>query len=93
MLHAMLGVASSSKNILAIWYHRNLFPVTYTENNVELFADAEFYDPIDREFDEGLLPSISEVHFDDELDHVPSSPDVGNYLISEVDFVKVDASD
>lgn len=93
MLHATLGVASSSKNMILAMLHRNLFPVTHKENNVEWFADADINDPIDREFDEALLPSISEVHFDDELIHVPASPDVGNYLISEVNFVKFVAPD
>lgn len=37
-----------------------------------------------REFDEGLLPRISDVFYEDELVNFPSAPDVGNYLISEV---------
>ncbi|KAF7002624.1 hypothetical protein CFC21_018088 [Triticum aestivum] len=54
-------------------------PVLCVARNVACNVRGSFF----KEFDEGLLPSISEVHFDDELDHVPSSPDVGNYLISE----------
>ncbi|XP_044967258.1 RNA polymerase II C-terminal domain phosphatase-like 1 isoform X2 [Hordeum vulgare subsp. vulgare] len=54
-------------------------PVLCVARNVACNVRGSFF----KEFDEGLLPSISDVHFDDELNHVPSSPDVGNYLISE----------
>ncbi|KAI3456311.1 hypothetical protein Pfo_012974 [Paulownia fortunei] len=36
------------------------------------------------EFDDGLLQRISEVAYEDDIKDVPSSPDVSNYLISEV---------
>ncbi|CAM0903666.1 unnamed protein product [Alopecurus aequalis] len=54
-------------------------PVLCVARNVACNIRGGFF----KEFDEGLLPWISEVHFDDELNHVPSAPDVGNYLISE----------
>ncbi|KAL0305789.1 UNVERIFIED_CONTAM: RNA polymerase II C-terminal domain phosphatase-like 1 [Sesamum radiatum] len=38
-----------------------------------------------REFDDGLLPRISGVAYEDDTRDVPSSPDVSNYLISEDD--------
>ena len=43
---------------------------------------------IGRDFDEGILPRISEVRYEDEMDGIPSAPDVSNYLISEVYFHK-----
>jgi len=43
---------------------------------------------IGRDFDEGILPRISEVRYEDEMDGIPSAPDVSNYLISEVNFHK-----
>jgi hypothetical protein len=46
-----------------------------------------------REFDEGILPRINEVRYEDEMDDIPSAPDVSNYLISEVNyFIKENAS-
>uniref|UniRef100_A0ACD5USP8 Uncharacterized protein n=1 Tax=Avena sativa TaxID=4498 RepID=A0ACD5USP8_AVESA len=54
-------------------------PVLCVARNVACNVRGGFF----KEFDEGLLPWISEVHFDDELNNVPSAPDVGNYLISE----------
>ena len=68
-----------------------LVMLLHTQNRMlNDLSTQKFMISIDREFDEGLLPWISEVHFDDELNHVASAPDVGNYLISEVNFVKVD---
>ena len=37
-----------------------------------------------REFDEGLLQQIPEVMYEDDIKDITSSPDVSNYLISEV---------
>ncbi|KQJ83718.1 RNA polymerase II C-terminal domain phosphatase-like 1 [Brachypodium distachyon] len=54
-------------------------PVLCVARNIACNVRGGFF----KEFDEGLLPWISEVHFDDELNHVPSAPDVGNYLVSE----------
>lgn len=54
-------------------------PVLCVARNVACNVRGGFF----KEFDEGLLPWTSEVHFDDELNHVPSAPDVGHYLISE----------
>lgn len=48
---------------------------------------------IGREFDEGILPKISEVRYEDKMDSIPSAPDVSNYLISEVNFIKENALD
>jgi len=48
---------------------------------------------IGRDFDEGILPRISEVRYEDEMDGIPSAPDVSNYLISEVNFIKENTSD
>jgi hypothetical protein len=48
---------------------------------------------IGRDFDEGILPRISEVRYEDEMDGIPFAPDVSNYLISEVNFIKENASD
>ncbi|RRT80491.1 hypothetical protein GW17_00025513 [Ensete ventricosum] len=39
-----------------------------------------------RDFDEGILPRISEVLYEDEMKDFPPAPDVGNFLISEVNF-------
>lgn len=38
----------------------------------------------DREFDEGLLQRIPEISYEDDIKDIPSPPDVGNYLVSEV---------
>ena len=43
----------------------------------------ELHGSIDRDFDEGLLPRISNISYEDEND-ISSAPDVGNYLITEV---------
>lgn len=39
-----------------------------------------------REYDECLLPHIVAAYYEDELTNLPSAPDVGNYLIHEVDI-------
>lgn len=38
----------------------------------------------DRDFDDGLLPQIGAVFYEDDFSGFPSAPDAGNYLISEV---------
>lgn len=42
-----------------------------------------------REFDEIFLRRISEIFYEDEVVNLPPSPDVSNYLISEVCELKM----
>lgn len=42
-----------------------------------------------RDFDEGILQSILEVKFEDDVKDIPLPPDVSNYLISEVSAFKL----
>ncbi|MQL78253.1 hypothetical protein Taro_010664 [Colocasia esculenta] len=58
-------------------------PVLCVARNVACNVRGGFF----KEFDEGLLPRISDVFYEDELVDFPSAPDVGNYLISEVSAV------
>lgn len=39
-----------------------------------------------REFDESLMSSISLVYHEDDVETLPPSPDVSNYVIIEVSF-------
>lgn len=41
-----------------------------------------------REFDESLMSSISLVYYEDAVENLPPSPDVGNYVIVEVTVVR-----
>ncbi|KAF8704039.1 hypothetical protein HU200_031524 [Digitaria exilis] len=54
-------------------------PVLCVARNVACNVRGSFF----KEFDEGILPRISEVRYEDEMDSIPSAPDVSNYLISE----------
>nr|CAD1844371.1 unnamed protein product [Ananas comosus var. bracteatus] len=56
-------------------------PVLCVARNVACNVRGGFF----KEFDEGLLPRICEVLYEDEIIDLPSAPDVGNYLISEDD--------
>ncbi|TVU15110.1 hypothetical protein EJB05_38612 [Eragrostis curvula] len=54
-------------------------PVLCVVRNVACTVRGGFF----KEFDEALLPQMSEVHYEDELGDIPSAPDISNYLISE----------
>ncbi|KAL6651088.1 hypothetical protein ACP70R_010013 [Stipagrostis hirtigluma subsp. patula] len=54
-------------------------PVLCVARNVACNVRGGFF----KEFDEGLLPRISKVQYEDELGDIPSAPDVGSYLVSE----------
>ncbi|CAO2043106.1 unnamed protein product [Urochloa humidicola] len=54
-------------------------PVLCVARNVACNIRGGFF----KEFDEGILPRIGEVRYEDEVDGIPSAPDVSNYLISE----------
>ncbi|XP_073101362.1 RNA polymerase II C-terminal domain phosphatase-like 1 isoform X2 [Elaeis guineensis] len=56
-------------------------PVLCVARNVACNVRGGFF----KEFDEGLLPRISDIFYEDEWKDFPSAPDVGNYLISEDD--------
>ncbi|XP_038982808.1 RNA polymerase II C-terminal domain phosphatase-like 1 isoform X2 [Phoenix dactylifera] len=56
-------------------------PVLCVARNVACNVRGGFF----KEFDEGLLPRISDSFYEDEWKDFPSAPDVGNYLISEDD--------
>ncbi|XP_020582834.1 RNA polymerase II C-terminal domain phosphatase-like 1 isoform X2 [Phalaenopsis equestris] len=58
----------------------NNIPVLCVARNVACNVRGSFF----KDFDEVLLPRMSEVSYEDELE-CPSAPDVGNYLISEDD--------
>ena len=60
-----------------------LFFVTYHSESSRFFY-IELLGSIDRDFDEGLLPRISNISYEDEVNDISSAPDVGNYLITEV---------
>ncbi|KAF8692955.1 hypothetical protein HU200_039317 [Digitaria exilis] len=54
-------------------------PVLCVARNVACSVRGGFF----KDFDEGLLPRISNVHYEDEINDISSAPDVGNYLITE----------
>ncbi|WVZ74470.1 hypothetical protein U9M48_022649 [Paspalum notatum var. saurae] len=54
-------------------------PVLCVARNVACNVRGGFF----KDFDEGLLPRISNVHYEDEVNDISSAPDVGNYLITE----------
>ncbi|WOL09845.1 RNA polymerase II C-terminal domain phosphatase-like 1 [Canna indica] len=56
-------------------------PVLYVARNVACNVRGGFF----KEFDEGILPRIGEVLYEDEIKDFPPAPDVGNFLISEDD--------
>ncbi|XP_042520231.1 RNA polymerase II C-terminal domain phosphatase-like 1 [Macadamia integrifolia] len=59
----------------------NAVPVLCVARNVACNVRGGFF----KEFDEGLLQRILEVHYEDDMTDIPSAPDVSNYLISEDD--------
>ncbi|XP_038978339.1 RNA polymerase II C-terminal domain phosphatase-like 1 isoform X2 [Phoenix dactylifera] len=56
-------------------------PVLCVARNVACNVRGGFF----KDFDEGVLPRISDIFYEDEMKDFPSAPDVGNYLISEDD--------
>ncbi|CAN6232613.1 unnamed protein product [Urochloa humidicola] len=54
-------------------------PVLCVARNVACNVRGGFF----KDFDEGLLPRINSVHYEDEINDISSAPDVGNYLITE----------
>ncbi|XP_066349408.1 RNA polymerase II C-terminal domain phosphatase-like 1 isoform X5 [Miscanthus floridulus] len=54
-------------------------PVLCVARNVACNVRGGFF----KEFDEGIIPRITEVCYEDELDDILSAPDVSNYFISE----------
>lgn len=78
MLHAMSEVTFSSKF--------SLFLFVYVMNSCWLFLP--FPDIYAREFDESLMSSISLVYYEDDVENLPPSPDVSNYVIIEVSLVR-----
>ncbi|KAG2660138.1 hypothetical protein PVAP13_1KG407900 [Panicum virgatum] len=58
-------------------------PVLCVARNVACNVRGSFF----KDFDEGLLPRISNISYEDEVNDISSAPDVGNYLITEDDNV------
>ncbi|XP_078439981.1 C-terminal domain phosphatase-like 1 isoform X2 [Wolffia australiana] len=56
-------------------------PVLCVARNVACNVRGSFF----KDFDDGLLPRISDVFFEDDLADLPAAPDVSNYLILEDD--------
>ncbi|RLM78729.1 hypothetical protein C2845_PM12G21610 [Panicum miliaceum] len=54
-------------------------PVLCVARNVACNVRGSFF----KDFDEGLLPRISNISYEDEINDISSAPDVGNYLITE----------
>ncbi|KAF5180249.1 Rna polymerase ii c-terminal domain phosphatase-like [Thalictrum thalictroides] len=59
----------------------NVIPVLCVARNVACNVRGGFF----KDFDDGLLQKIPEVSYEDDLENIPSAPDVSNYLISEDD--------
>lgn len=59
----------------------NAVPVLCVARNVACNVRGGFF----KDFDEGILQSILEVKFEDDVKDIPLPPDVSNYLISEDD--------
>ncbi|XP_024024041.1 RNA polymerase II C-terminal domain phosphatase-like 1 isoform X2 [Morus notabilis] len=59
----------------------NAVPVLCVARNVACNVRGGFF----KEFDDGLLQKIPEVSYEDDIKHIPSPPDVSNYLASEDD--------
>ncbi|KAL6534371.1 hypothetical protein OROHE_013296 [Orobanche hederae] len=57
----------------------NAVPVLCVARNVACNVRGGFF----KEFDENLLRRISDIFYEDEVVHLPSAPDVSNFLISE----------
>ncbi|KAL6911881.1 hypothetical protein ACP4OV_000686 [Aristida adscensionis] len=60
-------------------------PVLCVARNVACAVRGGFF----KDFDEGVLPRISNVLYEDEINDIPSAPDVGNYLMTEDENVAV----
>ncbi|KAM0826058.1 hypothetical protein ACQ4PT_069137 [Festuca glaucescens] len=60
-------------------------PVLCVARNVACNVRGGFF----KDFDEGLLPRITSVSYEDEIHDISSAPDVSNYLISEDENVAV----
>ena len=82
MLHAMSEVTFSSKLEKKIMF----FFYFYVMNSCWLFL--LFLDFYGREFDESLMSSISLVYYEDDVENLPPSPDVSNYVVIEVTVVR-----
>ncbi|XP_064935051.1 RNA polymerase II C-terminal domain phosphatase-like 1 [Musa acuminata AAA Group] len=63
-------------------------PVLCVARNVACNVRGGFF----KDFDEGILPRISEVLYEDEMKDFPPAPDVGNFLISEDDALTANAN-
>ncbi|GMN50838.1 hypothetical protein TIFTF001_020000 [Ficus carica] len=59
----------------------NAVPVLCVARNVACNVRGGFF----REFDDGLLQSIPEISYEDDIKDIPCPPDVSNYLASEDD--------
>ncbi|XP_048230752.1 RNA polymerase II C-terminal domain phosphatase-like 1 isoform X2 [Ricinus communis] len=59
----------------------NAVPVLCVARNVACNVRGGFF----KEFDEGLLQRIPEISFEDDMNDIPSPPDVSNYLVPEDD--------
>ncbi|KAL6591585.1 hypothetical protein ACP70R_050088 [Stipagrostis hirtigluma subsp. patula] len=60
-------------------------PVLCVARNVACIVRGCFF----KDFDEGLLPRIGNVLYEDDINDIPSAPDVGNYLTTEDESVAV----
>ncbi|KAK1260731.1 RNA polymerase II C-terminal domain phosphatase-like 1 [Acorus gramineus] len=63
----------------------NAIPILRVARNVACNVRGSFF----KEFDECLLPRISDIFYEDDMATLPSAPDVSNYLIAEVTFDKI----
>ncbi|KAG8634474.1 RNA polymerase II C-terminal domain phosphatase-like 1 isoform X3 [Manihot esculenta] len=59
----------------------NAVPVLCVARNVACNVRGGFF----KEFDEGLLQRMSEISYEDDMNDIPSPPDVSNYLVPEDD--------
>ncbi|KAK1283424.1 RNA polymerase II C-terminal domain phosphatase-like 1 [Acorus calamus] len=59
----------------------NAIPILRVARNVACNVRGSFF----KEFDECLLPRISDIFYEDDMATLPSAPDVSNYLIAEDD--------
>ncbi|KAJ0968946.1 hypothetical protein J5N97_021823 [Dioscorea zingiberensis] len=66
----------------------SMIPVLCVARNVACNVRGGFF----KEFDEGMLPQISNISYEDETMDFPSAPDVSNYLISEEDMTTLNGS-
>ncbi|XP_047311754.1 RNA polymerase II C-terminal domain phosphatase-like 1 [Impatiens glandulifera] len=66
----------------------NAVPILCVARNVACNIRGGFF----REFDESLLPQISDVMYEDDYKDMPSPPDVSNYLFSEDDSLALNTT-